>query len=223
MMTDMDEQTEGLPALQRLALAYAPKSASAPTLGLLSLDERLASIVRRASEPILAQIKLAWWRDLLGNDPVQWPKGEPLVALLHHWQGRTDDLVALVDGWELCIGDDGDPSANSIRGLADARGAAFGALADLLGHSDASPAAEAMGRDWAMVDLAAHLPRQADRDTAHAMMTDIAWTRSRLPRDLRPLAILHGLAARSVRKGKGMDNLSPAALFPAMRIGLFGR
>ena len=222
-MPETENPIERLPTLQRLALAYAPRHAHTATLGLLLLDDRLGGIVRRASEPMLAQIKLAWWRDTLSRSPADWPKGEPLLALLRHWNGCAVRLGGLVDGWEMCISGEGDLDGQAIEGLAKARGAAFGSLAGLLGHPEAARAALQMGGNWALADLAAHLPDPEDRKTARLLMAGAAWTQRHLPRAMRPLAVLHGLAARSARKGIGIDQLTAASLAPAMRIGLFGR
>ena len=61
----------GLTPLHRLALAYAPAASRGAWLGFLALDMRLAAIVRAAREPMIGQIKLAWWRERLrGRDSV---------------------------------------------------------------------------------------------------------------------------------------------------------
>lgn len=99
----MDDLRETLPAIQRLALAYAPARTRDATLALLALDGRLAGVLRSASEPMLAQIRLAWWRDILGREAAERPSGEPLVALLEPWGREAGELVALVDGWEQLV------------------------------------------------------------------------------------------------------------------------
>ena len=58
----------------------------------------------QAREPLLGQVRLAWWRDRLGQDPADWPAGEPLLAALRGWQPQFAALAALVDGWELLLG-----------------------------------------------------------------------------------------------------------------------
>lgn len=219
----MDDQIEGLPLLQRLALAYAPRDARPLTLGLMALDNRLAGIVSRATEPMLAQIRLAWWRELLTQEPDSWPGGEPLLALLRHWRGRAVDLVPLVNGWEGAVTGEDDLADEDIKRLAEARSAAFGVLADVLGHPGAADTASQMARGWALADLAVYLSGPSDRQAARGMLSDVEWTRQRLPRALRPVAVLNGLAAQSTRKDTGLDQLTPTAIIPAMRIGLFGR
>ena len=97
------DPVEDLPLVQRLALSYAPARARADTLTLLTLDNRLSGILRQRGETIIAQIKLAWWRDRLGELPANWPTGEPLLARLADWSGDTQALVPLVDGWEAIL------------------------------------------------------------------------------------------------------------------------
>ena len=53
----------------RLALAWAPRHARPATLALFALDTRLAGFLRRATEPLPVQMRLAWWRDTLGAPP----------------------------------------------------------------------------------------------------------------------------------------------------------
>ncbi len=223
MLAEMDGHIESLPLLQRLALSYAPRDARVMTLGLMALDNRLAGIVGRATEPMLAQIRLAWWRELLTQEPQSWPAGEPLLALLQSWRGSAAELVALVNGWEAAVTGGDDLHAADIRKLAEARGGAFGVLAGVLGHPAITDTVTKMIHDWALADLAAHLSAPHDRETARLMLSDVVWKRERLPRALRPVAVLNGLAARSERKGTGLDKLTPASIIPAMRIGLFGR
>ncbi|MBV1916453.1 MAG: squalene/phytoene synthase family protein [Sphingomonadaceae bacterium] len=217
----MRELIETLPILQRLALSYAPRRARDATLALLGFDNRIADTVRRTSEPVLAQIKLAWWREALSQEPGQWPAGEPLFALLAHWEGKAPELVGLVDGWEHFAG--GTPlDDQAIEALAAARGDAFSVLAGLLGHEGASSQARRMGREWAIADLATRLESPEDREAARRVFAGLKWEKSALPRDLRPLTVLHGLAARSARKGGDLGEISAHSFIPAMRLGLLG-
>ena len=87
-MSETDSLLGSLPVLHRLALTYAPARATRPTLALLALDARLAGIVRSASEPMLAQLRLAWWREQLEIDLTARPAGEPLLAVLESWRNN---------------------------------------------------------------------------------------------------------------------------------------
>ena len=221
-MADVNDQIETLPLLQRLALSYAPQNAHLQTLGLMALDNRLAGIVSRSTQPMLAQIRLAWWREQLAQTPQDWPKGEPLLALLRHWEGRAAELAVLADGWERVVSHGSPLSPEDIQTLAEARGAAFGLLAEAIGHPNDATAISQMAHDWALADQATHLKEAHDRETARDLLSGVEWQRRRLPRALRPVAVLNGLAARSARKGTGLDQLDALSIIPAMRIGLFG-
>jgi phytoene synthase len=104
--------------------------------------------------------------------------------------------------------------------LAEARGAAFATLVD-----DPASQSEArrLGRNWALADIAGRLSHPHERGTVAALTEAQDWRRGRLPKRLRPLVVLHGLAARSLRTGENGNTVSPRSLFTAMRLGLFGR
>ena len=221
-MNESDRLLGALPVLQRLALAYAPASARLPTLALLALDTRLAGIVRAASEPMLAQLRLAWWREQLDTDMASWPEGEPLLAVLRSWQGGQATLVRLVDGWEYLTGNAPLP-ASALEHFAEARGQAFAALAGRLGLAAEAEAALRLGRNWALADMAARLSHTEEKAAAQELARGQDWRRARLSRGLRPLTVLHGLAARGMKQGRALDNPSPADLAAALRLGLLGR
>ena len=183
-----------------MALAYAPASAKPAWAALLALDGKLAGAVRPvlegAREPMLAQIRLAWWRERLSEPSAANPRGEPLLAMFAEWGEHRAGLVALVDGWEGLIGD-----AEAATAFAAARGAAAASLAQVLGApGDASrPAGEAWGaNDCAgLTGTALSLPPVP-----------------RLPRVMRPLPVLVAL------NRPGTPPL--ARLLVATRKGLFG-
>lgn len=210
-----------LPALQRLALAYAPAPARMRTLALFALDARLADIVRRAKEPALGQLRLAWWRELLGQDRAKWPCGDPLVSLLAEWGDGAPGLAALVDGWEW-LAPGGALARGGALGFAQGRAAAFAALAGQLGHPGHADAVHAMAARWALQDLSGRLGNGEEAQLVRGLVAGQDWAARRLPRDLRPLTVLHGLAARSARKGAAIDDGKLASLAAAMRLGLFG-
>ncbi len=210
-----------LPVLQRLALSYAPKPAREAWLGLLALDARLAGVVRAASEPMLAQLRLAWWREQFREPLTEAPAGEPLLAVLRAWEPQRAALEGLVDGWEAITADPPLP-ATAMMTLARARGRALGALATLAGASD-DEAAERLGLEWALADIAGRLADKREKDLASALVGACEWRSARLPRAMRPLAVMHGLAARAVRRREPLDAGTLATLALAVRIGLLGR
>jgi phytoene synthase len=205
-----------LPAAQRLALAYAPAAVRWPTLALLALDARLGAILRRKGEPVLRQMRLAWWRDTLAAEPGGWPAGEAVLEALRGWR-EPSALVALIDGWEALLGDTLEAAA--IGEFADGRAAGFAELARELGI-DPAPAA-ACARLWALGDLAANLSDPAER--AAVMASAAGLPCPPLPRALRPLTVLAGLARRSLRRGGAPLLDGPNAPLRAVRLGITGR
>lgn len=206
---------ETLPLPRRLALAYAPASSRLALLALLAFDMRLAGIVRASHEPMLAQLRLAWWREQLASDGTGWPEGEPLLAALRSWEGRHGALLPLVDGWETMTGAAPLP-ADAFEALADARGKGFAALVQ-------DPAdARRMGRNWGLADIATHVSDPVEAETARTLALRQDWRPARLARALRPLAVLHVLARRGLRREAKTDRIGPADILAALRVGLTG-
>ncbi len=160
---------------RRLAIAYAPEAVRAAFSLLLEFDMRLAALVANASEPMIGQLKLAWWRDALATEPEKRPKGEPLLGQLALLQGQDTGaaMAQLVDAWELLLVANNDAAA--LTDFAAARGAAiFGTYAQWVGQdADVS----ALGADWAVADLTGGTVRVADLTAFR-------------DRKLRPLTIL---------------------------------
>src|SRR6218665_1101397 len=88
--------------------------------------------LRGSGGRMVAQLRLAWWREQLAADPAAWPEGEPLLNALRSWRGRHGGLTALVDAWEVLTGPAPLPEA-ALEDFGRARGEAFSALASMLG------------------------------------------------------------------------------------------
>lgn len=209
-----------MPILRRLALSYAPPAARGPTLALLALDTRLAAILRAAREPMMAQLRLAWWREQLKADAAAVPAGDPLLSALLSWGPRREILAELVDGWEALTAAAPLP-VEAFLALADARGAAFGVLAEVVGVPRDREQAARLGRRWALFDLTAHLGDPEERRRAAMLAEATDRGQIRLGRRMRPLVVLDGLAGRAFRRGDGPNRSGD--LLAAMRLGLLGR
>ncbi len=182
-----------LPPPANLAVAYTPVAFRPAFSLLLQLDVRFADIVRKAREPMIAQIKLAWWRDAFAAEPALRPKGEPLLQAL----GACGDVIApsalgdLVSAWELMLGE-GEWAAQDVEKHAALRGRAiFGSYAVWIGQrSDVS----ALSHQWARDGLRLEFPSKLSAPNNQPLPA--------LPkgRKLRPLSIL----AMSVRKVTGL-------------------
>lgn len=215
-------QTRGLPPLVRLACAYAPPAIRADTVALFALDARLAGIVRQHREPMLAQLRLAWWRDTLTKPAAQRPTGEPLLGLLGAATGEGCDLVALVDGWEALLGEDG-PGGDALADFARGRAQGWVWLARAAGAAVSVGEVRRAGQEWAVADLLGWAVEADRRGLTASSGPDLAWTAIDWPRALRPLAILHGLALRAHRRNAHGRPDGIGAFACAVRLGLFGR
>lgn len=163
---------------------------------------------------MLAQLRLAWWREQLKADASGWPEGEPLLSALRSWGGKHGGLTALVDGWELLTGKAPLPAA-ALDGFADGRGEAFAALAGVIGAPDDQTVVREAGRAWALADLAANVADPEERQIAAELAESSR--APRLSRAMRSLTVLEGLARRR------LAGLSPTSLLAAIRLGLLGR
>ena len=211
----MDSLAERLPPRQRLALAYARKPLRAAWLFILALDATLGATLRAAREPMLVQIRLAWWREQVASGSSPFRDREPLLALQSGWPGDAARLVALVDAWEGVSAPAPLP-AGAMADLADARARVMAAVA-----AD-DPASLAMARAWSLADLAAHLGDAGERETALALAQAADWQARRLPVGMRPLAVLHALALRDMRQNRFAAGVTPAGLLTAIRVGMVG-
>ena len=207
-----------LPPAHRLALAYAPGATRSACGALLSLDARLGRIAGQSTEPIIIQMKLAWWRDQFGMPVEQWPQGEPLLAALAGVGLDPSALAMLVDGWEMASVteqlDDG-----AFDSLAEGRAAVWRSLSDRFAAGTDTLAVDAAARRWSLADLSGRLPAGPLRET---LCSSLDVESVALPRSLRPLAVLDALARLALRKNAPLLD-GPAALAVAMRVGIFGR
>ena len=190
---EIDGLAVELPPPLRLAVAYAPAAARAAWTALVVFDQRLARAVAGADEPLIGQLKLAWWRDRMREPASRWPAGEPLLAALAAFDAERAALEALVDGWEGLIGEGHGQAERDM--LAEARAGAVAALARLLGSAVDPDAIAALAHRW------------TKPGTQPAVI--------RLPRALRPLVILANLPAP--------DDAGPLALLRIVRLGILGR
>jgi len=207
--------SDSLPLPQRLALAYAPSRLRDRWRTLLAFDHQLAQTVAQAREPLLKQMRLAWWRDTLAS-----PASRDLrrTELVRDFADDLEVLGASVDGWEELTAPP-PLSADALVRYASGRAGPFLALA-AAGRTSASDGVRAAAMLWALGDFAAHA---SDPDERRLAAECAGASPGRLPREMRPLAVLAVLAHRALVRGTGglMDDRSAALL--AMRVGILGR
>jgi len=209
--------------LTRLRCAYArPEDAAAARL-VWALDERLADLVRSTSQPMIGQMRIAWWDETLGDGSGAKGRGDPLVdALRATGLARRPGLPAMLDRWEALLGDGIDSA--SLLTFADGRGGGlFRALAD---EHEGPPWLAASGRLWALWDLARHLGpddpmRAAALDLAREALPGIV--AARWPRRWKMLRLATGLARHDVARGLSPSGrLTPRLYLRLVRLATLG-
>ena len=174
----------------QLAIAYADKRFRKNLGTLLAFDDRIAGVVGRGSEPIFAQMKIAWWQEALAKPAHLRPKGEPLFAELRQLEDaeRAAGLIAamqlVLDAWGILAAHE-EWSHDQVKAFAETRSnAVFGTYTGWV--ATGGPVAK-QGQRWAVDDLSARFGKQfGDANSAPP---------HRMHRRLRPLSIL----AHSVR------------------------
>ena len=189
-----------------------PQARRAAMAALWGLAARLTKLLLDAREPLIGQIKLAWWRDMaamIANDPAALPKGEPLLAELQaSWAGQGG-LDALVDAAEAMLLAESD---------AERRAASEGFGAHLFALSGGT---EANGKRWGLLWGAGVVEAEPE---ARGLLGDARNSVAPARRDFtgsRALLMLDRWAA-AIASHDGERNLRGEGLL-LLRIGLFGR
>lgn len=206
--------------IYRIANSYTPAEARPAVGTLLALDGQFAKFVFTASEPILAQMRLAWWRDRFAEPRENWPVGNPILSQLASWDADLAGLGPLVDGWEALLAND-PPESTDFEAYRDGRAAGWKVLADHLGvEADNRALTLASGR-WSLADAAASISEAGARELARREGLAMP-TAPRLPRALRSLGVLETIGRRALESGA--PPLSrPGDLVSVLRRGLTGR
>jgi phytoene synthase len=217
-----DDPADPLPPEAALALAWSGPMVRAPLSTVLQLDRRLARIVGRTREPMLGQMRLAWWRDALGTLPSERPRGDAVLdAISRHWAGREAALVALVDGWEVLVTAER-LGLDEIERFAAGRGTFFAALAGEGGPVAMRDHLAGAGRCWALADAASGVSDPGERMAMVASGRAIASGSARVPLRLRGLAVLSALARRALARGGRPLMEGRGASLTALRAAILG-
>lgn len=176
-----------LAAFEPLILAYCPVRARDQWRALFALHRTLRSHVLRQGDPVLAQIRLAWWREALATLPQQAISPDPALRQAASWGDDAPVLAGLVDGYEsLLAGGERDlaPLLSVNAEVCQRLGRLHGAGAD--------PAVERLAQGWALAIAAALSPDLAEEARGLARVHD--WRDAELPRVLLPLRQLNRVA-----------------------------
>ncbi len=189
---------ETLAPEQMIALAHTPARLRERLAAFFALDRRLGRIVAATTEPMLGQMRLAWWREMFAKPHEDRPQGDAVLETIgEHWGSAEDSLIRLVDGWEHLIGEG--PLART-----DATAFAFGrqlALCAVFEDACDAAALRASSKLWALADLAANVSDDGERRTLLALARELDSETIRLPREAKGVVVLRALAKRSVKNG----------------------
>ncbi len=192
----VSDQNLALKPPERLVLAYARADFRAGLGLLIAFDGRLADIVGNGREPMISQMKIAWWNDVLAKDAAHRPKGEPMLAVLNDIDSEqvVPSMQLLLDAWGLLAAHE-HWNDDILSRFAHGRSQAiFATYAKWVGCDEN---VDQFGDHWAMADLRY---RFGDRVMGASLPTIAEWKTSRA---LRPLSIL----AMAVTKPTGIQML----------------
>ena len=222
-MDEAEIDGEKLAEEQEIALGYMGRELRAPFAALLAFDQRLGRIVAHTSEPMLGQMRLAWWRDMLGTPVEERPRGDVVLeALSAHWTSHEAALVRMVDGWEYLLGEPPLESA-SVESFISGRIAPFIALGGLKGTPVDTDHVASHIRSWALADLLYRTGDPNERDAILSISNRLAKPADRLPAPLRGIAVLGALGLRAIAQGGSPLMEGRGAALTALRAGLIGR
>lgn len=188
------------PASIDLALTLAPRTCRPALAALFALDARLGQTLASTREPMVGQLRIAWWRDALIALDTAAPPAEPVLANLADRVVATGitgrDLAAMTVGWEALLSAERIDAA-TLATHAEERGARLFALAARLLGADESAVTADAGRGWALADLTRHVSSAdavALADAGATTAFDRAFA-ARWPARLRPLGVAAMIAA----------------------------
>jgi phytoene synthase len=204
---------------RKLALAYVPAAVRPAVEALWRLDVAFAAILVTGTQPLISQMRFAWWREALERLDSASPPAEPVLQALAAYvlpKVTGAELAAMEEGWLLLLSEDS-LTGEDLDLYGERRGGLlFAYTARLLGDPD-FPVGRA-GEVWALADLARHSRRVGE------VKTPTPGPKIKWPRKLRPLGMLAMLARRDLKYvGQGPEKQgSPARMLRMVRHHLLG-
>jgi len=220
----MDAPETAVSPLVTLASSYGDAQMRCWCHALFAFDAQIASIVLQAREPMLAQIRLQWWHDVIGKPAGERPLANPVLGALQPLEADGLDLQAtlgpVIRGWEAALESD---QPDSVSEFADGRGALISAFRTLAPEVNREDLAR-IGRAWALWDMVRFHRRTEALDLAVAAADVAALKAISLPRKLRPISMMARAVRLDIARG-GMDRPwgSPGVFAGLVWHGLTGR
>ncbi len=205
-----------------IALAYAKSRFRSSFEALLMLDATLGNAVRAARDPLLGQIRLAWWRDELERVPTLLTTADPVLRAIRAIIARHDVIqgmcLAMVNGWEILLSD-WPPEDDRLTEFGKLRGGNLFAAAGVLTGAGTAEVLVASGSAWALRDLSFHCSDKEVAKRASELATQKSNSTRRFPLEMRPFHILARLAEQDSLVPRGRSKVgSPFRVLQALGI-----
>lgn len=209
-------------AAERVALNYVPAAVRPKIASFFALDRRLAQIVAGSNEPMLGQMRLAWWRDMLQKPNQNRPAGDAVLdGVGVSWSRSSENLLPLVDAWEIFLLAE-ELTDDAMVNFAVKRASPLCRAIEFTDEPTGNRIGN-LGAVWALADTAAHVSKQEERDLilslARARIEDLPLH----PRVPAPIAVLGALSTRAIARGGRPLMEGRGAAWAALRAGLTGR
>lgn len=216
-------ENEALASEIELALAHTPIDQRERLKTLFALDQRLARIIGKATEPMLAQMRLSWWREMLGMPVAERPQGDVVLdAIGTHWSGDEEALITLVDGWEHLLADTPLP-ASSAEEFAKGRAVALCAFAGVQKAGEIEFGVNQEAKIWAIADLASKVHDEKEREMLVELGQRLCARKPARLRGFKALAVLGALSRRALMRGGRPPLEGRGAGLVAFRAALLGK
>lgn len=186
-------------------------------------DARLAHLARTTTEPMIGQMRLAWWNDVIDDPHQRKGQGEPVVdALRASGAVAAAGLGMMLDGWEVLVVEQ-DLGTAELRDFAAGRGG--GLFRALAGTGEVPEWLAQAGQVWALWDLAGHVGDAALTAAAITLAREtIPAKAGPWPSEWKPLRIAYTLARQDVLRNRSAPAGMPRSLaLRLLRIALVGR
>lgn len=187
--------------LVTLASSYGDRQVRGWAGALFAFDAQMAGIVLQAREPMLAQIRLQWWHDVLAKPAAARPSANPVLAGLAPLEAQglalAEALGPVIRGWEAALEIEDEAA---VADFAQGRGQLIAAFAALEGS--ASGDLLRIGQAWALWDMVRFHRRTPALDAAFTAVDVQALARIALPAKLRPLSIINRAVRLDIQRGR---------------------
>ena len=187
-------------------MLHFPRAVQPAVAALWAIDEAMGAAIAGASQPALAGIKLAWWREALArldSDPAPpEPRLRAIADGLLPLGISGHDVAAIEQGWAALIQERQDAEVVARRGHA-----LFVIEARLVGSTTDLP--DAAGALFALTDA---MRRGLGDFSAARSAALAALSRYRTPVRLRPVTLSARLAARDPTEPEGTPGRALALL-----------